>query len=457
MATLRAALDRLYQRRRFGLRPGLDVVRALLGALDHPERTFPAIHVTGSKGKGSVAAMAEAILSASGLKTGLFTSPHLQSFRERIRIGREPIPPDALVVGLDRVEHAAAELERTGAIDRAPTFFEVTTAVAFDWFRRESVDAAVVEVGIGGRLDSTNVLAGPVGVVTTVELEHTDLLGPTRAAIAREKAGILHAGMHAIAGALPDEARTEVDRVAREVGAPIWHLDTEIRVGDRTLSPRGQTFDVEFPTRRLARLRLPLLGTFQPGNAALAVAAVDRFAHATGRPVPDRAVRRGLANVRWRGRVERVARRPDLYVDAAHTPDSAVALAQSLAEVAPFAAPEGNVVLFGCLAEKRLAPMLDALAPLAHTVVLVPVPSDRAAPVEEMRRVALGRFRRIVVAPDVARGLSVARAATAADGLTVAAGSDYLVGAILDVLEGSPADEPDLSDPGRAPPPRSAP
>ncbi|HUJ77949.1 MAG TPA: bifunctional folylpolyglutamate synthase/dihydrofolate synthase, partial [Thermoplasmata archaeon] len=146
MATLRAALDRLYQRRRFGLRPGLDVVRALLGALDHPERTFPAIHVTGSKGKGSVAAMAEAILSASGLKTGLFTSPHLQSFRERIRIGREPVPPDALVAGLDRVEHAAAELERTGAIDRAPTFFEVTTAVAFDWFRGESVDAAVVEV-----------------------------------------------------------------------------------------------------------------------------------------------------------------------------------------------------------------------------------------------------------------------------------------------------------------------
>ncbi|HYB78955.1 MAG TPA: bifunctional folylpolyglutamate synthase/dihydrofolate synthase, partial [Thermoplasmata archaeon] len=164
----RASLEELFQRRRFGIRPGLETVEALLAELGHPERKFPSIHITGSKGKGSTAVMAQSILSAHGLRTGLFTSPHLVTYRERARVDGRMISRSAVVEGLARVEAAAREAEAAGRVDRSPTFFEVTTALAFDWFAREAVDAAVVEVGIGGRLDSTNVLDARVGVITTI-------------------------------------------------------------------------------------------------------------------------------------------------------------------------------------------------------------------------------------------------------------------------------------------------
>ena len=450
----RATLDGLYRRRRFGLRPGLEVIRSLLGALDHPERAFPAIHVTGSKGKGSVARMAQAILSAHGLRTGRFTSPHLASYRERISRDGRPIGERAVAAGLDRIDRAARALEAAGALEHAPTFFEATTALALDWFRAERVDAAVIEVGIGGRLDATNVLDAKVGVITTIELEHTEILGPTRAAIAREKSGILYAGMTGVTGELPDDARAVVESEATRRGVPLWHLGEELRVDGRTLSPDGQTFSVRWPGGRLDDLAIPLLGRFQPPNAALAVAAAVRFLAATGRSFEAAAARRGLAGVDWPGRLERVARRPDLYYDVAHTPESARAVAQSLAEIAPLADPAENAIVFGCLAGKDVARLLDALAPLARTLVVVPVRSERGRPPAEVRALAVGRFPRIVEAPNAAQGVRIARAATGPDGFTLVVGSDYLVGE-LKRAAGEGADEPDLSDPGTAaPPPR---
>jgi dihydrofolate synthase / folylpolyglutamate synthase len=445
----RSTLDRLFRRRRFGIRPGLEVVRALLRAIDDPQRSFKAIHVAGSKGKGSVAAMAAAILTAAGRRTGLFTSPHLQSYRERIQVDRTLIPRAAVTRGVARVEAAAQRLEADGTIDRSPTFFEVTTALAFDYFREAAVDAAVVEVGIGGRLDSTNVIDAPVGVITTIELEHTELLGPTLTHIAHQKAGILHRGMRAVVGEARPEARLEIERVAATEGVPLWQLGAAVRVEERTISPKGQRLTVHTPIRTVKRLDLPLFGTFQPANAALAVAATELFAATVGFELPESAIRTGLARTRWRARVEPLGRRPTLYLDVAHTPDSAVALAQSLAEVSPFESPEDNVVLFGCLADKRPTPIFEALEPLAHTIVLVPVRSERSAAVEDLRRAAVGRFRRIVLAPDAATGLQLARAATAPGGFTVVTGSDYLAGEVLTALEGGPDDEPDLSDPGR--------
>ena len=441
----RATLEGLYRRRRFGLRPGLDVIRALLEALGHPERAYPAVHVTGSKGKGSVAVMAQAILSANGLRTGLFTSPHLISYRERVRIDDRTIDPEAVVAGVRRIDTASTDLEATGRIDRSPTFFEVTAALAFDWFAREHVDAAVVEVGIGGRLDATNVLDARVGVVTTVEVEHPDVLGPTLSAIAFEKSGILHPGMTGVVGELPAEARSIVEKEAARNGAPLWHLGAEIRVTDRTLSASGQTVSVRLPGEQWDRLEVPLLGRFQPGNAAMALAAARRFADSLGRPLAEEAVRSGLAHVRWRARLERVARRPDLYYDVAHTPESAKAVAQSLAEIAPLADPSTNAVVFGCLAGKDVPRILDAFALLAHTLVVVPVRSERALPASEIRAAAAGRFPRIVEAPSAAEGVRLGRLATGTDGLTLVAGSDYLIG---ELLRSPDDDEPDLSDPG---------
>jgi len=444
-------LEALYQRRRFGMRPGLEVIRALLGGLGDPQRAYRSVHVAGSKGKGSVAALTAAILTASGRRTGLFTSPHLRSYRERIQIDRVPIPPTAVVAGLRTIDALATGLERSGTIDRAPTFFEVTTALAFDWFRTEGIDAAVVEVGLGGRLDATNVVDAPVAVVTTIELEHTEILGPTLHDIAREKAGIFHRGQVGIVGEEKPEPARELDRVAATEAVPLWHLGAEITVGERTLSEKGQRFDVTLPSRTVAKLALPLHGTFQATNAALAIAAADRFVAAAGGSLSDAMIRKGLRSVVWRGRLERFERRPDLYLDVAHTPESAQALARSLAEIAPFADPADNVVVFGCLADKRVGPILEAFVPLAHTLVVVRAPSDRAAEPAEIRRIALGRFRKIVLAPDLPTALAVARAAAGDDGFALVTGSDYVVGAALAALEGVPSGEPDLSDPGREP------
>ncbi len=446
----RTTLDRLFRRRRFGMRPGLAVIRALLDELGNPERSFPAIHITGSKGKGSVAAMAQAMLSAHGVSVGLFTSPHLVSYRERIRVDGRMIPPKAVAEGIRRIDRVGEELERSGRIDRAPTFFEVTTALAFDWFRAQRVRAAVVEVGIGGRLDATNVLDARVGVITTIELEHTDVLGPTVGAIAREKSGILHAGMTGIVGELAPEAAAVVESEARRLGVPLWHLAKEVAVEDRALEESGQTFAVRTPVAFRSGLALPLLGRFQPPNAALAVAAVDRLAASIDLPLDEEKLRSGLRSVRWPGRLERVGRRPEVYFDVAHTPESARAVAQSLAEVAPLAEPSQCAVLFGCLRDKDVRRILDAFAPLARTLVIVPVRSERGLPPAELRAAAIGRFSRIVLAPAAAEGLKLARAATGPDGYTLVAGSDYLVG---ELLRGSRAsEEPDLSDPGLGPP-----
>jgi dihydrofolate synthase/folylpolyglutamate synthase len=451
----RATLDALYHRRRFGIRPGLEVISALLGALDHPERRFPALHVTGSKGKGSVATMAQAILTAHGLRTGLYTSPHLESYRERIRIDGTPIEPAEVVVGLDRVDAAVQRLEAKGTIDRPPTFFEATTALAFDWFARSDVGAAVVEVGIGGRLDATNVLDAKVGVITTIELEHTEILGDTHAAIAHEKAGILHPGMTGVIGELPADALAVVDSEAKQRGVRLWHLGAEVAVDARELSEEGQQFDVHIPGHTVERIFLPMYGRFQPGNAALALAAVSRFAEATGLRVADERVRSALASVVWHGRLERVDRRPELYYDVAHTPESARLVAQSLGELFPLADPNESVIVFGSLQGKKVERILDALAPLARTLVLVPVRSERGASVAELRAQAVGRYPRIVLARSASEGVRLGRAATGTDGFTLVVGSDYLIGELLREAHGG-TDEPDLSDPGTGPRPTAA-
>ncbi len=257
--------------------------------------------------------------------------------------------------------------------------------------------------------------------------------------------------MVGLVGELGLEAAREVERHARAAGVPLLHLGREVRVDDRTLDERGQRLSVVTPRGRHESLRLPLFGPHQAGNAALAVAAVEALVARTGTPLRPTAVLEGLGRVRWRGRLERARGRPELYLDVAHTPESARAAAVGLAEIRPFLDPEANAVVFGCLEDKRAASILEALAPIATTLVVVPIPSLRAMPVEEIRRAATGRFPKVVVAPDVATGLALGRSATAREGLTLALGSDYLVGEILRELEGDPDAEPDLSDPVATP------
>ncbi len=433
------------------MKPTLDVARRLLAELGDPQRRSPSIHITGSKGKGSVATMSEAILRAHGRRTGLFTSPHLVSYRERMRVNGVPIPPEEVVRGLRRIEEVADRLERSGEIDRSPTFFEITTALAFDWFRRENVDALVVEVGIGGRWDATNLLASRVGVVTTLELEHVKILGSTIAAIAGEKSGIFHAGMHGILGELPDEGRAVLDAVAGSLGVPLWHLGQEVVVRSRRWTRAHQEVQVAWPGRDSLPVRLRLEGDFQPKNAALALAATYRFLErdTEGPAWSATRVRSALARLKIPGRMEPVERDPPTYFDVAHTPESARAVARSLAEVLPLRDPAESVIVFGCLRDKPVREILDGLSPVARTIVLVPVRSERGVAPSELRAIALGRFPKVVVAPSAIEGYRRARAATGGHGLLLAIGSDYLIGELKRELEGVPSDEPDLSDPGR--------
>jgi len=223
------------------------------------------------------------------------------------------------------------------------------------------------------------------------------------------------------------------------------------------LSAHGQRVDIATPHRELTGVDIPLLGNFQARNAALAVAAADLFVRAIDRTLSEEDVRKGLRAVQWRGRLELAAPRPPLFLDVAHTPESSRAVAQSLVELFPFAEPDSNVILFGCLQGKRFDEIFEPLSLLARTIVLAPIRSDRSADVEDLRRSARTRFPRVVVAPSASVGLHLARVATRPDGYTVALGSDYLVGELLNALEGTPADEPDLSDPAMRGPGQEAP
>ena len=444
----RQALKELYGLRRFGLAPGLEVVRALLSELGNPQTQFPAVHVTGSKGKGSVAAMTAALLTAHGHRTGLYTSPHLVRYRERARIDGSEITPEEVVRGLKRIETAVRLLRLRNAIARTPTFFETTTALALDWFARERVTAAVVEVGIGGRWDATNVLDSRVGVVTTLELEHADLLGPTLAEIGEEKAGIFHRGMRGITGHLPPEGRSIVERRARENDVPLLRLGEQITVTDRVASPRDQRFVVRWPQDRSLAVRLPLLGRFQAGNAAMAVAAASLFLSKGAEHLKQAAAQRAFARFRWPGRVDRVGRRPPTYFDVAHTPESAQALVESIQEVEPAADPAQSAVLFGCLEGKDASRMLSTLSGLARTVVLVPIRSERTRSPASLKSTASPHFRRVVVAPSAADGFVVGRSTVGPHGVLIATGSDYLIGELMRSADPLAEEEPDLSDPG---------
>ena len=444
----RSALEELYRLRRFGLAPGLETIRAVLAELGNPEEKFPAVHITGSKGKGSVAAMTAAILTAHGHRTGLYTSPHLVRYRERARVDGVEITPAEVVEGLSRVTTAVRALTRRGALERSPTFFETTTALAYDWFARSNVTAGVVEVGIGGRWDATNVLRSRVGVVTTLELEHTEVLGPTLEAIASEKAGIFHPGMKGVLGALPPSGRRVIEAAASRGGVPLWHLDREITVRERVASPRGQTFTVCWPTGGALEVHLPLFGRFQSGNAAMAVAAAALFLSAGGDRLKTAETHRALSHVKWRGRMQKVARRPPTYYDVAHTPESAAAVAESVAEMEPFADPKASAIVFGCLEGKNAGGMFSALQGLARTVILVPVSSQRGRSPASLRALALPYLPRVVLAPTAEQGMQVGRVAVGPSGVLVVVGSDYLIGELLRQGDPQADEEPDLSDPG---------
>ncbi len=433
--TYAEATQFLYGLRRFGWRPGLETVRHLLALLGDPQESFPSIHIGGTNGKGSTAAMVQAILCAAGCRTGLYTSPHLLSFTERIRVDGEAIGEEAIVGLTARLqalcaEHFAPETVRppAGRLPH-PTFFELTTAMAFLHFRRQQVDAAVIEVGLGGRLDATNVIVPKVVAITNIALEHQEYLGQTIAEIAGEKAGIVKPGVPILTAA-QGEALPVIRRAAEAHGAPLIVVPEAYAWRLRESGLDGQTFDLTGPAGGYERLRIPLAGMHQLENAATAVAVAETLA-SQGLRLGVEAIRRGLETISWPGRLQVVSRRPRILLDGAHNPAGMEVLATFLRE---HRSSLGRLcVVFGVLKDKDWQAMLGRLLPLLDSLILTRPASDRAADPREVAAVAEG-CADVRIIPDPAEALAAARDAAQAGDTILVTGSLYTVAAALQFL-----------------------
>jgi dihydrofolate synthase / folylpolyglutamate synthase len=421
----RPSVAYLTSRVQLGVKFGLETMRALIEELGHPERAFASLLVAGTNGKGSVVAYADAVLRAAGLRVGRYTSPHLVRVNERIVVGGREIGDRALDQAVDGVREAAEALERAGRLPAPPTFFETLTAAAFLHFARTAVDVAVLEIGMGGRLDATNVAEPLASAIVTVDRDHEAYLGATLAAIAREKAGVLRARRTTVLGPLGEEARAAVEEEAARTGARLVDVTRDTVVA--AAPARDGRVEVRTPLGAYPGLR-PFPGSHQRTNLAVAVRLLEE-ARAAGLDFDLGAVGKGIARARWPGRLQRLAGRPPILVDGAHNPAAARALAEELRHEPPF------VLVFGAMADKDVAEMGRTLFPLARAVVLTALPGHRAAtPAEIARRVgpaAAGAHPASTVRAALAR----ARRLAGPRGLVVAAGSLYLAGEVLRSVE----------------------
>jgi dihydrofolate synthase/folylpolyglutamate synthase len=405
------AIAYLYALAPRGMSLGLRPIRRALALRGNPERGFRSVHVAGTNGKGSVAAMVASVLSASGQRVGLFTSPHLHRLVERFRVDGRPMPERELA-------RRVAELARFVASPRAPklTFFEVCTLLAFEWFRDEGCDLAVIEVGIGGRLDSTNVIMPEVSVITSVALDHQDKLGSTLRQIAREKAGIIKPGVPIVARAEDEVARAVIARRARALSAPLTWAAPAPRVSARTARRQVSW------RRRSVSLSVPLTGDHQDDNLGCALAALACLRE-RGWPITSGSLARGLSRVRWPGRLELLSGAPDVLCDAAHNPAAAQQLAAHLRALG--GRYPRKVLLFGVLNDKNYAEMLATLLPCFDRWVFATPESPRA----QLSGLLRARFGG-EACDDLDTALKRARKLAKANGLVVAAGSIFLMSAV---------------------------
>lgn len=408
-----SALSYIHAVQWVGHRPGLDRTRTLLAALGDPHKALRFVHVAGTNGKGSTAAMLAACLQAAGYRVGLFTSPFINRFNERIQVNSQPIPDQELVELVECIRPAAEGMEEV------PTEFELITALGMLYFARQRCDIVVLEVGLGGTLDSTNVIDPPeCAVITALGLDHTQQLGPTLADIAAAKAGIIKPGAPVVSyGGIP-EADAVIAAAAAACGAPLTVVDFgQLHIRQADLSR------VEFDFAGLDHLTLPLVGSYQPRNAAVAITAL-RVLRSRGWDIPDQAIRQGLAAVRWPGRFELLRRSPAFILDGSHNPHGMRATVQSLRDRFP---GEKFVFLVSVMADKDVDQILDLLSPLARCFVTVAADIPRAMSAPELAREICARGGRAQAAASIPEG--VARAVElAGEGPVCALGTLYFSG-----------------------------
>lgn len=418
-------LKELYGLERFGIKLGLDVIRDLLARIGSPHEAFPAVHVTGTNGKGSVCAYLASIFEAAGHRVGLYTSPHLVRFNERIRVnGRAIADEDVARLYAQIKPHAAAMAVASEA--NQPTFFEVTTAMAFEHFREARVDVAVVEVGMGGRMDATNVVR-PVGcVITRIGLEHTEHLGRSIDRIAREKSGILKPGVPLITVDQP--VLGLLTARAKALGCPVTVVGRDVRYSRSSFDLEGQ--DILLEDGLSLSVRIPLLGAFQPENAATAFATA--LAVKGEWKLTKVAIERGLRTARWPGRLQVVRKEPIVIVDGAHNAPAAEALAESLRELFP---NRKLTFVLGILNDKDLAGIAGHLGPLAAKVIATRPRTPRAFDMGDLAR-AFTPYAPVEAVADVKEAVTQVVGAAGKEDAIVVAGSIYTIGEALELFGG---------------------
>jgi dihydrofolate synthase / folylpolyglutamate synthase len=409
----RPAVEFLFSLERFGMKFGLANIATLCAALGNPQDAFPSIIIAGTNGKGSVTAMVDAALRAAGHRSARYTSPHLERLEERFVIDGHEVAPETLDRAAARIQATAEALVASGGLASLPTFFECTTAVAFELFREARVDIAVLEVGLGGRLDSTNIVSPIAAAIVSIDFDHEEQLGHTLASIAAEKAGVIKPGIPVVCGPLPAEALDVITRICEQQRATLIRTDTDPALA-----------------ARVASMPIALAGAHQHANAAVAVRlleAIDRDV-ATGLRVGADAIGTGLATAAWPGRLETFTRGAcRIVLDAAHNPAGTRALASYLGQ----AAPGGVTLVFGAMRDKAVGEMLTALAPAAASIVCATAPGARAMPAGELAELAksLG-----LPATAIADPIEAVTRACENGRPVVVAGSIFLVGPVRNWL-----------------------
>src|SRR5271169_3618420 len=403
----------------------LENIRAVCQRMGNPERAFRSVHIAGTNGKGSTAAMLESILRAAGLRTGLYTSPHLLRINERIRLDGADISEAEFAEAFDRVHAVIEELLATGALAAHPTFFECVTAMAFDFFARKKVDLGVIEVGMGGRLDSTNVIAPEAAVITQIDFDHENFLGHSIEEIAGEKAGIIKPGARVVSAAEHLIARVVIRRRCAEQSAFLVEIENAFFLEDVAARDGAFSFTaISYDTGVRIPIALRLAGRFQVRNALTALAATRMLAE-RGAPIDDEAIARGFAAATWPGRLEKISDRPEIYVDGTHNPAGAREIAVFWEQFLP---GRNIVLIYGAMRDKAVDEIAGLLFPRAQAVILTSPAQPRAISAPLLAEMTGHHAGKVEVIPDPEKAFERALELAFPEDVIFVTGSLYLVG-----------------------------
>lgn len=416
---MRDAVEYLNKLDKFGVKPGLERIEVLLDYLNNPQNEINVIQIGGSNGKGSTSVMISSILSAAGYKVGTYNSPEIVSFYERMRINGEYMEPAALERLTEEIKPYLKKIEEQGL--GHPTFFEVVTAIAFKYFAQQEVDIAVMEVGLGGRLDATNLADNIVAAVTNISREHTEYLGDTIAEIAAEKGGIANQGGRLVTGVRNEEALNKLREICDEKEVELIDVNEKIGVERLDKDLRGQCFKVK-GKKNYGKLQLDLLGRYQQQNLKVALGVIESLAASFEVTTDD--IRQGLKDLTWPGRLELLGEEPLVILDGAHNPAGAKELGRVIKEDLDY---EELILVLGILADKDIEQMLDILTPLADKIILTKNTNKRASDPYEVAEVLEDRGEDVEVVPQVTQAAQKAIEVAAPADLVSISGSLYTI------------------------------